>query len=101
MGWERRGAELGAVRGGVPIKIIHCPDLYFHKQKAIISSGHRRQICHWYQQHTTCGKFAIGVRDFRISPQIFKNIQNDPSIIFRGLGEDYYWGLSNALKIFD
>ncbi len=26
--------------------------------------------------------------DLRISPRIFKKIQNDPRVIFRGLGED-------------
>jgi hypothetical protein len=39
-------------------------------------------------------KFAAGVVDtsgkfdLRISPQIYFKTQNDPSVIFRGLGED-------------
>jgi hypothetical protein len=42
----------------------------------------------------TGGKFSTGVVDtsgkfdLRISPQIFKIIQNDPRFFFRGLGED-------------
>jgi hypothetical protein len=36
----------------------------------------------------TGGKFAAGVLDWRISPRIFEKIQNDPYVIFRGMGED-------------
>jgi hypothetical protein len=95
------GSGVGGLRGGVPIKMIHCPDLYFHKQKVIISSGHL-----WVVEFA-CKKFfpsssflvvsilllfpliATGVLDLRISPQIFKKIQNDPGVIFKGFGEDY------------
>jgi hypothetical protein len=65
----------------------------------VVDTGSNLQICHWYQQHTTGGKFAIGVLDFRISLQIFKNIPNDPSIIFRGLGEDYSRKKSEAKNL--
>jgi len=47
----------------------------------------------------TGGKFVSGAIDiggppffyFRISQQIFKNILNDPNIIFRGMREDDLW----------
>ncbi len=50
-------------------------------------------------QGALSGKFAVGVvdtcgilppvvhLDLRISPRIFEKIQNDPDVIFRGLGE--------------
>ncbi len=37
--------------------------------------------------------------DLRISPQIFKTIRNDPSVIFRGLKEDDSWKKSEAKNL--
>jgi hypothetical protein len=47
---------------------------------------------------TAGGKFAmppvsttpVVQLDLQISPRIFEKIQNDPSVIFRGLGKGYF-----------
>jgi hypothetical protein len=54
----------------------------------------------FFQLFATGGKFATGVvstsgallcLDLRISLQIFEKIRNDPTVIFRGLGEEDSW----------
>ncbi len=60
---------------------------------------HQWQICQRYQQHQRYrGKNLLPVTlipvvhlYLRISPRIFEKIQNDPTVIFRGLGEHDPW----------
>ncbi len=69
--------------------------------------SHWLQICHWYQQHQRnwwqnfplvllipvanllpASLIPVVLLGLQISPRIFEKIWNDPSVIFRGLGED-------------
>jgi hypothetical protein len=62
----------------------------------------------FFQLFATGGKFATGVvgtsgallcLDLRISLQIFEKIRNDPTVIFRGLGEEDSWKKPEAKNL--